>query len=79
MTISERPTGFETSGLDASGLELHSVLGADPRRLRFESELEREFQARYFAAACNTLRSIVPILAVLFLLYAGRTVLDRMS
>lgn len=46
---------------------------------RFVPELERAFQARYYADIRNTLRIVAAVLAALFLLYAGRDYMDTRS
>jgi signal transduction histidine kinase len=55
----------------------------DPRRLltlsHLTPELEREFQASYYAVNRNALRAVAALLAALTLFYAGRDYLDTYS
>jgi hypothetical protein len=44
---------------------------------QFDSELEREFQQRYYRNVRRTLRLVIVVLVLLFLGYAARTYTDR--
>ena len=46
---------------------------------QFTPDLEQAFQARYYAAVRPTLRVVAGLLAVLFLVYAGRDYYDTRS